>query len=140
MSADEPAAEAFREAADKRAALEARLTEEQRVRYLALRQKQEADFKRQEQRLEQRRQDYESEMRKHGIAPRLEMTPVDRNTPRALRDAAREYAAQDQWVADLRKAQERDRDRFLERAVAGKLEAELQRIEQERPRQRPSHE
>lgn len=82
MNTDKAAAEAaFREAANKRAALEARLTEDQRARYLALRQKQEADLRRQEQRLDQRRQDYESEQRKQGIAPKLEMIPLDRNTP-----------------------------------------------------------
>ena len=90
MSADKSAAEAaFREAANKRAALETRLTEEQRARYAALRQKQEADPKRQEQRLAQRRQEYEAEVRKQGLTPTLDMIPLDRNTPRALRDATR---------------------------------------------------
>jgi len=90
LSADKSAAEAaFREAANKRAALETRLTEEQRARYAALRQKQEADPKRQEQRLAQRRQEYEAEVRKQGLTPTLDMIPLDRNTPRALRDATR---------------------------------------------------
>lgn len=121
---------AFREAANKRAALEARLSEEQRARYQALRQKQDAELKRQEQRLEQRRKDYQSEVRKNGIAPSLDMIALDRNTPRALRDAARDYASQDQWVADLRKAQEREQDRFLERAQANEPAC----VEPERPR------
>ncbi len=137
MSADKPAAEAaFREAANKRAALEARLTEEQRARYLALRQKQEADLKRQEQRLAQRRQEYEAEVRKQGLTPTLDMIPLDRNTPRALREAAREYAAQDRWVSDLRKAQDRECDRLLERAIAG----EPERMQPEKPRHSPSRE
>lgn len=85
-----------------------RLTEEQRARYLALRQKQEADLKRQEYRLTQRRHDYEAEIRKQGLVPALDMIPLDRTTLRALRDAAREYALQDQWVADMKKAQERE--------------------------------
>lgn len=141
MNARDPAAEAaFREAANKRAALEARLTQEHRARYLALQQKQEAELKRQEQRLAQRRQEYESEVRKQGIAPTLDMIALDRNTPRGLRDAAREYASQDQWVADLRKAQGRELDSFLERAVAGEAGLETQRIEPERPRPGPFHE
>ncbi len=141
MTTDKSAAEtAFREAANKRAALETRLTEEQRVRYQALRQKQEGDLKRQEQLLAQRRQEYESEQRKQGLAPMLDMIPLDRNTPRALRDAAREYSSQDQWVADLKKAQEREQDRFLERAIAGTPEPESPRIDGERPRQTPSRE
>lgn len=127
---------AFREAANKRAAMEARLSEEQRARYQALRQKQDAELKRQEQRLNQRRQEYQSEVRKNGIVPSLDMIPLDRSTPRALRDAAREYASQDQWVADLKKVQEREQDEFLERAHAG----EPARIEPEGPRARPLHE
>lgn len=127
---------AFREAANKRAAMEARLSEERRAGYQALRQKQEAELKRQQQRLEQRRQEYQTEVRKVGIVPSLDMIPLDRNTPRALRDAAREYASQDQWVADLNKAQEREQNRFLERAQAG----EPARIEPEGPRARPLHE
>lgn len=127
---------AFREAANKRAAMEARLSEEQRARYQALWQKQDAELKRQEQRLNQRRQEYQSEVRKNGIVPSLDMIPLDRNTPRALRDAAREYASQDQWVADLKKVQEREQDKFLERAQAG----EPAHIEPEGPRARPLHE
>lgn len=141
MTADKRAAEAaFREAANKRAALEARLNEEQRARYHALRQKQDADLKRQEQRLAQRRDEYESEVRKQGLAPTLDMIPLDRNTPRALRDAAREYASQDQWVADLRRAHERACDRFLERAVAAEPEHDPQQIEPQGPRRGPSNE
>ncbi|OJU50096.1 MAG: hypothetical protein BGO03_09505 [Mesorhizobium sp. 61-13] len=121
---------AFREAANRRAAMEARLSELQRARYQALRQKQQVDLDRQERRLAQRREIYETEVRKHGIAPRLEMIPMDWNTPRALRDAAREYSSQDQWVADLRKTQERECERFLERAIAGEPEPE-------RPRRSP---
>jgi len=127
---------AFRAAANRRAALEARLSEEQRARYQVLRQKQDAELKRQEQRLEQRRKDYQSEVRKNGIVPSLDMIPLDRNTPRALRDAAREYASQDQWVAELRKAQERAQDRFLERPQAG----EPALVEPEGLRPKPSHE
>lgn len=141
MTTDRAAADAaFREAANRRAALEVRLTEEQRARYLALRQKQEADLSRQEQRLAQSRQEYEAEVRKQGLTPTLDMIPLDRNTPRALREAAREYAAQDRWVADLKKAQDRECDRFFERAIAGEPAPELQRMERGAPRQRPSHE
>lgn len=89
MAVDKSATEAaFRAAADKRAALEARLTEEQRVRYLALRQKLEVDLKRQEHRLAQRRHDYENEVRKYGIAPSLDMIPRPQHTPRAARRGA----------------------------------------------------
>jgi len=41
------------------------------------------------------------------------MILTDREAPRALREAAREYASQCQWVSDLKKAQERERDKFL---------------------------
>lgn len=140
MDTRKAAAEAaFREAANRRAALEVRLTEEQRARYQALRQKQEADLTRQQRRLDQRRQDYESEIRKQGLAPTLDMIAIDRNTPRALRDAAREYTSQGQWVADLVQAHERERDKFLERVIAG-TEPEGQCIDPDAPRAGPLRE
>ncbi len=51
-----------------------------------------------------------------------------------------QYAAQDKWVADLTKVQERERDKFLERAVAGEQEPEPVGIEAEKSRRRPSQE
>lgn len=66
------------------------------------------------------------------------MIPIDGNTPRALRDAAREYDSQAQWVADLKKAQQRERERFLEQATAGAPEREAPWIDRQRTRPGPS--
>jgi hypothetical protein len=63
--------------------------------------KQEAEREREHKRLERRRKDYESEQRKQKTALTLDMIQRDRDVPRALRDAAREYVAQQQWVSDL---------------------------------------
>lgn len=125
---------AFREAANRRAALEARLNEKQRAQYQALREKQEVALKRQEERLEKRRHEYEAEKRKHNTALTLDMIQRDRAAPRALRDAAREYASQEHWFADLKRTQERERDRFLERAVASEPAQEKFRADFDNPR------
>lgn len=61
LTANDGAEEAaFRKAANKWAALEARLTEENRGRYAEVRRKQHADLERQEQRLAALRREYES--------------------------------------------------------------------------------
>jgi len=111
------AEEAFREAADRRAALELRLSEADRARFAALIKKQDTEREREHRRLEQRKQDYEVEQRKQKTTLTLDMIQRDGNAPRALRDAAREYAAQQHWVSDLDRLHDKQRDKFLDRAV-----------------------
>jgi hypothetical protein len=45
------------------------------------------------------------------------MIQRDRNAPRALRDAARKYAAQQHWVSDIDRLHDKQRDRFLDNAL-----------------------
>lgn len=111
------AEDAFREAADRRAALELRLSEADRARFAALLRKQETEREREHRRLEQRKQDYEAEQRKQKTALTLDMIQRDGNAPRALRDAAREYAAHQHWVADLDRLHDKQRDKFLDNAI-----------------------
>lgn len=129
MSDWEKSAEAaFREAANRRAALEARLSADQRAQYDALRQKQDIERQRESDRLEKRRQTYVAEQRKHNIAPTLEMIQRDRITPRALRDAARELAAQEQWLAGLGRQHDRQCDSFLKSTLEQPQEQDRNQI------------
>lgn len=138
-----PAEQAFREAADRQSALALRLSEADRARFAVLTKKQEAEREREHKRLEQRRKDYEAEQRKQKTALTLDMIQRDNNVPRALRDAAREYAAQQQWISDLDRLHDKQRDQFLGHAVnrpqqerAGPENAREQRSDDDRSRRR----
>lgn len=107
----------------ERAALEARLSAKQRALYLPICRKQEAEMKRQEQRLSQRRRAVDAALQKQGLAATPETFVPDQDTPRPLRDAAREYAAQVRQFNRTQKAHDRERTSFLQQAVASTLEA-----------------
>lgn len=95
------------------ARLERELSDEQRKRYLAFKDKQAAAREKAQKLLDRRFHDYHAEQRKHPLTAVPERLVRDSTAPRAFRDAARLLIAQRELVAKLPAAQELERRDFL---------------------------